>query len=132
MQQAVLTPKLQTCPDEEAVLAFLDRTTFAYGDMVRASNGQCLLHPKLARTVVAHFGLWASLVAAPCPAAVPAPHDRAHLSHGHAGAGARAGHAIQVVGRAAGLVVPGAAAVRAPHDRAIPSYSHAGAGAQAG
>src|SRR5205814_2095520 len=35
------------------VLAFLDRTTFAYGDMVRASNGQCMLHPQLARAVVA-------------------------------------------------------------------------------
>jgi CRISPR/Cas system-associated endonuclease Cas1 len=35
------------------VLAFLDRTTFAYGDMVRASTGQCMLHPQLARVVVA-------------------------------------------------------------------------------
>jgi CRISPR/Cas system-associated endonuclease Cas1 len=35
------------------VLTFLDRTTFAYGDMVRASNGQCMLHPQLARAVVA-------------------------------------------------------------------------------
>jgi CRISPR-associated protein Cas1 len=35
------------------VLGFLDRTTFAYGDMVRASNGQCMLHPQLARAVVA-------------------------------------------------------------------------------
>ena len=35
------------------VLTFLDRTTFAYGDMVRASTGQCMLHPQLARAVVA-------------------------------------------------------------------------------
>ena len=35
------------------VLAFLGRTTFAYGDMVRASNGQRMLHPQLARAVVA-------------------------------------------------------------------------------
>jgi CRISPR/Cas system-associated endonuclease Cas1 len=35
------------------VLTFLDRTTFAYGDMVRASNGQCMLHPQLTRAVVA-------------------------------------------------------------------------------
>jgi CRISPR-associated protein Cas1 len=35
------------------VLTFLGRTTFAYGDMVRASNGQCMLHPQLARAVVA-------------------------------------------------------------------------------
>ena len=35
------------------VLTFLGRTTFAYGDMVRASTGQCLLHPQLARAVVA-------------------------------------------------------------------------------
>jgi hypothetical protein len=35
------------------VLTFLDRTTFAYGDMVQASNGQCMLHPQLARAVVA-------------------------------------------------------------------------------
>ena len=35
------------------VLTFLDRTTFAYGDMVCASNGQCMLHPQLARAVVA-------------------------------------------------------------------------------
>jgi CRISPR-associated protein Cas1 len=35
------------------VVAFLDRTTFAYGDMVRASTGQCMLHPQLARAVVA-------------------------------------------------------------------------------
>jgi CRISPR-associated endonuclease Cas1 len=34
-------------------LAFLDRTAFAYGDMVRANNGQCMLHPQLARAVVA-------------------------------------------------------------------------------
>jgi hypothetical protein len=35
------------------VLALLTRTTFAYGDMVRASTGQCMLHPQLARAVVA-------------------------------------------------------------------------------
>jgi hypothetical protein len=35
------------------VLAFLGRTTFAYGDVVRAGNGQCMLHPQLARAVVA-------------------------------------------------------------------------------
>ena len=35
------------------VLGFLERTTFAYGEMVRASNGQCMLHPQLARAVVA-------------------------------------------------------------------------------
>ena len=35
------------------VLTFLGRTTFAYGDMVRASTGQCMLHPQLARAVVA-------------------------------------------------------------------------------
>jgi CRISPR-associated protein Cas1 len=35
------------------VLAFLGRTTFTYGDMVRASTGHCFLHPQLARTVVA-------------------------------------------------------------------------------
>jgi CRISPR/Cas system-associated endonuclease Cas1 len=35
------------------VPAFLARTTFAYGDMVRASTGQCMLHPQLARAVVA-------------------------------------------------------------------------------
>jgi CRISPR/Cas system-associated endonuclease Cas1 len=35
------------------VLTFLGRTTFAYGDMVRASNGQCMLHSQLARAVVA-------------------------------------------------------------------------------
>ena len=35
------------------VLTFLGRTTFAYGDMVQASNGQCMLHPQLARAVVA-------------------------------------------------------------------------------
>jgi hypothetical protein len=35
------------------VLALLGRTMFAYGDMVRASTGQCMLHPQLARAVVA-------------------------------------------------------------------------------
>jgi CRISPR-associated protein Cas1 len=35
------------------VLTFLDRTTFAYGDMARASTGQCMLHPQVARAVVA-------------------------------------------------------------------------------
>jgi CRISPR-associated endonuclease Cas1 len=35
------------------VLGFLGRTTFAYGDMVRATDGQCRLHPQLARAVVA-------------------------------------------------------------------------------
>jgi CRISPR-associated protein Cas1 len=35
------------------VLAFLGRTTFAYGDIVRSSNGQCMLHPQVARAVVA-------------------------------------------------------------------------------
>ena len=35
------------------VLTFLSRTTFAYGDMVRASTGQCMVHPQLARAVVA-------------------------------------------------------------------------------
>ena len=35
------------------VLGFLERTTFAYGDMVRAGNGQCMLHPQLACAVVA-------------------------------------------------------------------------------
>jgi CRISPR-associated endonuclease Cas1 len=35
------------------VLGFLDRTTFGYADMVRASAGQCMLHPQLARAVAA-------------------------------------------------------------------------------
>jgi CRISPR-associated protein Cas1 len=35
------------------VLTFLGRTTFTNGDMVRASSGQCFLHPQLARAVVA-------------------------------------------------------------------------------
>jgi len=35
------------------VLTFCERTTFAYGDMVQASDGQCRLHPQLARAVVA-------------------------------------------------------------------------------
>jgi hypothetical protein len=38
---------------EALVLAFLDRTTFAYADMVRAGHGQCMLHPQLARAAVA-------------------------------------------------------------------------------
>jgi hypothetical protein len=37
------------------VLGFLERTTFAYGDMVRTSNGQCMLDPQLARAVVASY-----------------------------------------------------------------------------
>jgi CRISPR-associated protein Cas1 len=35
------------------VLTFLNRTTFAYGDVERVSTGQCMLHPQLARAVVA-------------------------------------------------------------------------------
>jgi hypothetical protein len=34
-------------------LALQGYTAFAYGDMVRASTGQCMLHPQLARAVVA-------------------------------------------------------------------------------
>src|SRR5436305_11021804 len=67
---------------------------------------------------MAHSGLWASPDAAPGAAPVRAPQDRAPVSHGHAGAGARAGHAIQVVGHAAGLAAPGAVPVGAPQDRA--------------
>jgi hypothetical protein len=55
-----------------------------------------------------------SLDAAPGAAPVRAPQDRAVVSHGHAGAGARAGHAIQVVGRAAGLATPDAAPMKPP------------------
>lgn len=35
------------------VLTLLERTTFTYGDFTRSSDGQCRLHPQLARTVVA-------------------------------------------------------------------------------
>jgi CRISPR/Cas system-associated endonuclease Cas1 len=35
------------------VLAFLERTTFTYGDFARLSDGQCRLHPQVARAVVA-------------------------------------------------------------------------------
>jgi CRISPR-associated endonuclease Cas1 len=35
------------------VLALLDRTTFTYGDFTRLKDGQCRLHPQLARAVVA-------------------------------------------------------------------------------
>jgi CRISPR-associated endonuclease Cas1 len=35
------------------VLAFLSRSAFTNGDFVSASDGQCRLHPQLARTVVA-------------------------------------------------------------------------------
>jgi chaperonin GroEL (HSP60 family) len=38
---------------QQAIEARMGRTTFAYGDMVQASNGQCMLHPQLARAVVA-------------------------------------------------------------------------------
>jgi 2'-5' RNA ligase len=41
----------------------------------------------------------------------PAP-----VSHGHAGAGARAGHALQAVDRVDGLAAPGVAPVRRPAD----------------
>jgi CRISPR-associated endonuclease Cas1 len=34
------------------VLALLDRTTFTYGDFTCLKDGQCRLHPQLARTVV--------------------------------------------------------------------------------
>jgi hypothetical protein len=63
--------------------------------------------------------LRASLDAAPGAAPIRGPQDRAAVAHGHAGAGARAGHANQVISRAAGLAAPGAAPVRAPQDRAI-------------
>jgi CRISP-associated protein Cas1 len=33
------------------VLVFLGRTTFACGDMVRATTGLCMQHPQLARAV---------------------------------------------------------------------------------
>jgi hypothetical protein len=44
------------------VLAFLERTTFTYGDSARLSDGQCRLHPQLVRAVVATYGLdWVSV-----------------------------------------------------------------------
>ena len=56
---------------------------------------------------MAHSGLWASPDAAPGAAPVRGPQDRAPVSHGHAGAGARARHAKQVAGRAAGRAACG-------------------------
>lgn len=38
---------------DDRVLTFLGRTTFSYGDVVMQSDGQCRLHPQLARAVVA-------------------------------------------------------------------------------
>jgi len=35
------------------VLSLIDRTTFSYGDFTHVSDGQCRLHPQLARAVVA-------------------------------------------------------------------------------
>ena len=38
---------------DDALLSFVEATTFSLGDFVRQRDGECRLHPQMARTVTA-------------------------------------------------------------------------------